>query len=416
LRESEINLQGNRILLRHLPPTTVGVKPNDIWRGISANFDGQNAIEEFRSILMKQIGSSNCFLTSSGRAGLAIILLGLKRLSKRKKVIVPAYVCPTVVQSVLRADLEPVFCDVSPQTLDLDRDALMHLIDDDLLAVVPAHLYGWAQDVSDLIALGRQHGFYIIEDAAQAYGAKFDGKMVGTRGDAGYYSMGRGKCIPVSHGGVIVAKESCLQAISDVIESEAISPIKVDITAVPIYMAYGLATHPMGWWLISRTPWNPADTGMDIGELEPISLRGLSCTLAGIGASVLERINQNQAVARKNAQRLIASFAEFNIVTVPHIAPESDPVFLRLPFVVKNEAIADSLFSELSRIGIGVSRSYWRTIPDLFSKEISSEAREFPGASRLAKCLLTLPTHRYLREDDFENIVRVIQAIQNRIN
>ncbi|NIN99724.1 MAG: nucleotide sugar aminotransferase, partial [Anaerolineae bacterium] len=107
-----------------------------------------------------------CHLVASARVALSVILLGLKRLSDRSQVVVPAYCCPTVVQSVLKADLEPVLCDVSVQTLDLDRAALSRLISDEVLAIVPAHLYGLAQDVRDLLAIGQEYGIFVIEDAA----------------------------------------------------------------------------------------------------------------------------------------------------------------------------------------------------------------------------------------------------------
>ncbi len=404
-------MQNNKPYLRHLPPTAVPVKSRDLWDGISASFDQHSAREHFRSVLMEQTGSTNCYLVSSGRAGLALILMGLKQLSGRSKVAVPAYVCPTVVQSVLRAGLEPVFCDVSPQTLDLDRQALSQLIDSNLLAVVPAHLYGWAQDVRDLMIFGEQGSFFVVEDAAQAFGAKFCGRMVGTWGDAGYYSLGRGKCIPVGHGGIVVSQERCAPAIAQVFKATITEPIRFELDTLALFLGYGVATHPSGWWFLARTQWNPADAGMDIEELPPITLGGLSAVKAGIGSSILERLDQIQAVNRRNAQRLIARLSEFGFVSVPQIAAEAEPVFLRLPVVLDDGERADRAFQKLSQAGIGVSRSYWRTIPDLYSKEFPSNGKEYPGASRLAKCLLTLPTHAYLNDGDFERITAVFKTI-----
>jgi dTDP-4-amino-4,6-dideoxygalactose transaminase len=336
--------------------------------------------------------------------------MALKQLSHREKVIVPAYVCPTVVQSVLKAGLKPVFCDVSSRSLDLDRKSLEQIIDNNLLAVVPAHLYGWAQDIRDLINLGKEHQFFVVEDAAQAFGAKLNGKMVGTWGDAGYFSMGRGKCIPVGHGGVIVARKNCSQAISDVIQLEVARLKSIDLISVPIYLGYGIATHPLTWWLISKTPWNPADAGMDIEELDPIHLGSMSATKAGIGVSILTRMRSIQAVCIQNAGRLIEQLKNFDFVSVPVIHPNAEPVFLRLPIIMEDEKSANRLFTKLSKEGIGVSRSYWRTIPELFANVIPSVEEDFTGATKLAKCLLTLPTHPYLTEKDFEKIAASFQA------
>lgn len=404
-------MQRNKPFLRHIPPTAVPVKGSDIWHGLTASINGKDSIQEFKSALMEGTGSTNCYPVSSGRAGLSIILLSLKRLSGQRRVVVPAYVCPTVVQSVLKAGLEPVFCDVSPQTLDLDRDGLSKLIDGNLLALVPAHLYGWAQDVRDLVTMGKQHGFFVVEDAAQAYGAKIHGRMVGTWGDAGYFSLGRGKCIPVGHGGVIVAKDQLADTISAVIEAEATPPARIDISSVPLFAGYGIATHPIGWWIITRTPKNPADEGMDIEELHPVTIGGLSSAQAGIGISILRRLEQHQAVCIQNAGRLMDLLSNYDFVSVPQIAPEAEPIFLRLPFIVSDEQHSIQVYNQLQKEGIGVSRSYWRTIPDLFSSKFTSNEKDFPGAEHLAKCLLTLPTHPYLNEGDFERISATFEAV-----
>lgn len=394
--------------LRHLPPTAVRIKGGDLWRGMSANLKGKAALDDFRTAVIEQIGNPNCFLVSSGRAGLALILMAMKQMSGRKKVIVPAYVCPTVVQSVVTAGLQPVFCDMSPETLDFDQHALKQLIDSDTLAVVPVHLYGWAQDVGELVETGKRENFFVIEDAAQAFGAKFDGRMVGNLGDAGYYSMGRGKCIPVGHGGIITIKDQLIPALKSVIDSEGLKPHSFDLTSLVMFLGYAFATHPRGWWLISRTQWNPADAGMDLEELPPISIKGLSAVQAGIGTSILRRLGTVQATAAKNAQKIIEQLSEFNYVNIPRINPEAEPVFLRLPVVLDHEDRATRIFNGLNQVGVGVSRSYSQTIPELYAKDFPTSG-EYPGASRLARCLLTLPTHAYLREEDIDRMIKVFK-------
>ena len=104
--------------LRHLPPTAVPISVKDVWRGLTALLDPAASLERFRGAIATLTGSESCFLVSSGRAALTVTLLALKRLADRTHVVIPAYSCPTVVQSILAACLEPVFCDVSPQTLE----------------------------------------------------------------------------------------------------------------------------------------------------------------------------------------------------------------------------------------------------------------------------------------------------------
>ncbi len=408
------NSSGASTRFRHLPPTAMRVSGQDVRRGLASLVKPDDALARFRLAVMEQTGSPACYLLGSGRAALAVILLGLRRLSDRRRVIIPAYSCPTMVQSVLKAGLQPVLCDVSVQTLDLDRGRLDELLTDDVLAVVPAHLYGLAQDERDLVEIGRQRGIWIVEDAAQAFGSMLGGRMVGTWGDAGLYSLGRSKCIPAGHGGVIVAKDGVAEAIEEALH-EALGqaqPGGKGWAALAAFVGYAPATHPAGWWFISRSPLNPADEGMDIQTLPPIALRRLMAVHAGLGASIVERLGSVQAEARSNAQRLMAELERYKFVTLPHVPPDAVPAFLRLPIVLDRKERADRLFDLLGRQGIGVSRSYWRTLPDLFSGVLDANEESFPGAARLATSLLTLPTHSYLREGDFVNILHAFQAVE----
>ncbi|MGD8791945.1 MAG: DegT/DnrJ/EryC1/StrS family aminotransferase [Anaerolineae bacterium] len=411
---SNVNHLKNRRLLRHLPPTAVPVQLGDVGSGLAALWQPQDAVERLRLALMARTGSQACHLLGSAREALTVILLGLKRLSTRTQVIVPAYGCPTVVQAVLEADLQPVLCDVSPRTLDLDRKALRSLIGEEVLAIVPTHLYGLAQDVRDLLEIGREYGIVVIEDAAQAFGATFQGRMVGTWGDAGLYSLGRSKCIPAGHGGALVCQEQYAAMISDTMQKAITGRANRDLASLALFTAYGLATHPVGWWFVARTPLNPADEGMDLGDLAPIHLRGISAVQAGIGASILERLDGIQATSRQNARQLMDRLAEFTFVRWPTIPAGAEPVFLRLPLVVEGEEVANRLFDRLWEAGIGVSRSYWRTLADLFSEELGTDEQDYPGAARLARCLLTLPTHTYLKQDDFARISRAFRTVDSQ--
>jgi dTDP-4-amino-4,6-dideoxygalactose transaminase len=318
------------------------------------------------------------------------------------------------VQSVLAAGLEPVFCDVSEQTLDLDRTYLGNLVGPDVLAVVPVHLYGLAHDVTDLLDIGREHGIFVVEDAAQAFGARFAGRMVGTWGDAGLFSLGRGKCIPAGHGGVVVCQERCAQAIDRVMHQRVAPGRRRAIRTLARYSGYGLATRPLAWWFVSRSPLNPATILDDCATLPPIELRTMSPVHAGLGAAILGRLERIQDMRQRNALKLMAELAPLDIATVPRIPAGSVPAFLRLPVVARAPELAEQLFRLLSRAGIGVSRSYRRALPDVCGPVVHADGREYPGADQLAACLLTLPTHEYLTEADLAQTANVFRALESQ--
>jgi dTDP-4-amino-4,6-dideoxygalactose transaminase len=409
------SIQRARSNFRHLPPTAIEVEWEDLRRGFNSLFQPRASLEEFRLSIQELSGSSTCELVNSGRSALALILLSLKRLSNRSKVILPAYSCSTVVQSVLEAGLLPIFCDLSIENLDLDREHLNQLIDDDILAILPTHLYGLAQDISDLVELGHENGFFVIEDAAQSFGATLGDKLVGTIGDVGFFSLGRGKCIPSGHGGVITASEQCASAISETMQTAVKRSDQRDLGSLVAYLGYAIATKPFVWWFIDHSPLNPADQGMDIRSLPPIEFKELAAVQAGIGNSILDRSQKINTFRQENATRMINLLTEFSFIQFPKIPIQADPVYLRLPFVVDKKSRGAHLFKSLKRQGIGVSKSYYRTLPDLYTDKIRSNQGDFPGARRIAECLYTLPTHSYLNENDLNNIVHTFRSIsENR--
>lgn len=403
--------------LRHLAPVAVPISRADLAAGFRALRHPNQALHDFRALIQTATSAAYCGLTASGRAALTLILLGLKTSTETHaltSVIVPAYGCPTTVQSVLAAGLTPVFCDVDPETLDLDRTALHRLVETSGARIIIAtHLYGLAQDVRDL----RQMPVVVVEDAAQAFGAQLDGRMVGTWGDAGLYSLGRGKCLPAGHGGIIVAQAHIAEAIARVTSQRMTLDARhrtiAGLIGLTAYAVYGLATHPRGWWWVTRSPLNPAEAGMDINSLPTIRFKGLSPVSAGLGASILARVRTTVSIRRHNANRLMALVGDTPAVTAPHIPEGAEPAYLRMPLVAISATLRDRLYDDLYAHGIGVSRSYTRTLPDLYAHRLGSDEAAFPGARRLAQCLLTLPTHSYVDDTDFGIMSRIFAHLRS---
>jgi hypothetical protein len=202
-------------------------------------------------------------------------------------------------------------------------------------------------------------------------------------------------------------------AIEGALKDAVVNGTNHDWAALAAFVGYGVATRPTGWWFVARSPFNPADEGMDIRSLPPIDPDKMSAVHAALAASILERLGSLQASSRKNARRLIGHLDEFDFVTVPHVPADAEPVFLRLPVVIDRQERADRLFDLLWQQGIGVSRSYWRTLPDLFSGVLETDEQRFPGAVHLATCLLTLPTHAYLTDRDFLSIIQAFRAVES---
>ena len=167
--------------------------------------EGQPALHRFEAELKSHFRARHCFLVGSGKAALTLILRALRDLSpSRDEVIIPAFTCYSVPSSVLRAGLKIGLCDLARDSLELDPAGFSAALSERALAVVPTHLYGIASDVSRIRQLIGTRGVAIVEDAAQAMDESLDGRKLGTLGDAGFFSLGRGKAFSTVEGGVIL--------------------------------------------------------------------------------------------------------------------------------------------------------------------------------------------------------------------
>jgi dTDP-4-amino-4,6-dideoxygalactose transaminase len=148
-------------------------------------------------------------VTCSGTVALYVTLNAIQKITTKRTVVIPAFICPLVGLAVARAGLTLAVCDTQPSAgLDYDLDALeaMCQTNPDMAAIVVAHLGGMAADMDRLQQLARTYDVLLIEDCAQAFGAEYDGKKVGTMGDFAFYSFARGKGLTLYEGGVLVTR------------------------------------------------------------------------------------------------------------------------------------------------------------------------------------------------------------------
>ena len=150
-------------------------------------------------------------LECSGTSALMVALRTLKKIAPaRNQVILPAYTCPLVVLAVSQCGLQVRLCDLRSDALDMDGARLRALCNETTLAIVPTHLGGRVADVRIANRCARLVGAYVIEDAAQALGARVYGDSVGLQGDIGLFSLALGKGLSTYEGGVLIARDPAL--------------------------------------------------------------------------------------------------------------------------------------------------------------------------------------------------------------
>lgn len=136
--------------------------------------------------------ASGCIAVNSGTSALHLTLLAAGIGSGDEVITVP-FTFVASVASILYAGARPVLVDIDPRSFTMDPDAIEAAITSRTKAIMPVHLYGQPADMDPIMEIARRHKLVVIEDAAQAHGAKYKGRSVGSIGDMGCFSFYPGK-------------------------------------------------------------------------------------------------------------------------------------------------------------------------------------------------------------------------------
>jgi dTDP-4-amino-4,6-dideoxygalactose transaminase len=163
-------------------------------------------VTELEREFARYVGAKHCLVTHSGTSALVIALAGVG-VGAGDEVIVPAYSFVATPLAVLQLGAIPVFADIEEQTGCVDPTAVEAAITSRTRAIMPVHMHGGAAAMDKLSEVTRRHGLALVEDAAQAHGAQFDGRPVGAIGAAGGFSLQSSKNLPAGEGGLFVTND-----------------------------------------------------------------------------------------------------------------------------------------------------------------------------------------------------------------
>jgi dTDP-4-amino-4,6-dideoxygalactose transaminase len=137
-------------------------------------------------------GAAECVALNSGTSALHLALLA-GGVGPGDEVITVPFTFVASVAAVIYANARPVLVDIDPQSFTMDPAAIEAAITPRTKAILPVHLYGQTADMDPIMAVARRHGLVVIEDAAQAHGAKYKGRPAGSIGDMACFSFYPGK-------------------------------------------------------------------------------------------------------------------------------------------------------------------------------------------------------------------------------
>ncbi len=336
-------------------------------------------VSRFESGFAEFTGASHAISCANGSCALHLALLALG-IGPGDEVIVPDLTYVATANAVRYVGAEPVIADCDPRTWTVDPKSVARLITGRTRAIIPVHLLGTPADMTALTAIAKQHGIFVVEDAAEAHGATHAGHTVGSLSDLSVFSFYGNKILSTGEGGMVCTSSDDLAARVRKFRCQGVDPKR-------------------HYWF---------DT---VGYNYRLS--NLACA---IGLAQLERFNELCASREKVRAWYNQALAKESIALVAQqIPPDAAPV-LWIYGVVLDEAFPadrDFVRAQLDKAQIETRPLF----PPMSSLPIYRDCRTdrgCPVARRLGRRGIMLPTHTRLTRKDVQRIVDQLSAIANQ--
>ncbi len=331
-------------------------------------------------------GVRHCIATSSGTAAIHVALAALD-IGPGDEVIVPAHTFIASTTPVLHQRAVPVFADVDPRTFCLSPDSVRERVTARTKAIITVHLNGHPADLEPLLALAEPRGITIIEDAAQAHGALYEGRKAGTIGRAGCFSFWEDKIMTSGgEGGAVITDDDALAERMRRIRHHGEGPAEGERQYLHLELGYNYR---------------------------------LTSMQAATALVQLRRLDEYLAARRRNAAYLSERLGEIDAVEPPFVAPYAVHSYYKYICRLRREAASIDI-GEFVRAVAAESVPVSRRYPTPLHKQPVFRAAGFgdmpcPVAERLAGELFTLLVHPTVTAPDLDDVVTAIRKVSHRM-
>ncbi len=328
-------------------------------------------IRRFESRFAEFIGVGEGVAVMNGTVAihLALVALGI---GPGDEVIVPDLTFAATINPVLQCGATPVLCDVEPDGWCLDPAAFEAAVTPKTKAVIPVHLYGQPCAMDAVMAIARRHGLFVVEDCAEAHGAAFDGKRVGSFGDVACFSFFANKIVTTGEGGM------CLTSNPELAER------------MRRLRDHGM--HP------SRRYWH---------ETVGFNYR-MTNLQAAVGVAQMERIGSILERREAIRDRYNRGFAGFSAVIIQPRLQGRESVNWLYSLRCASLAQRDGLLAELKAAGID-ARPFFHPLSRMPAYAAYAR-RDVPVAAALADTGFNLPTVLSFTEEQFRTVVDRVRS------
>ncbi len=326
--------------------------------------------------LGERLGVAFCTSFCSGTAAL---LTALRALNLRGEVITTPFTFPATTHCIEWNGLRPVFCDVDPETYNLDPERLEACIGSETSAILPVHVFGNPCDVEAIEEIASRHGLPVLYDAAHAFGVSLDGRPIGTWGDLSILSFHATKVFHTAEGGAVVAaKDSVREKVS-------------------LLRNFGIVNE---------------------NEVRGVGINGkLSELHAALGILVLDEVDREIERRGEHTARYLDRLKGVPGLHFQRIRPGTVRNFFNFTVEIDEEAFGlsrDEVHTALRADNI-ISRKYFHPLcseNECYAGLPSASRESLPNAHRLSSRILSLPLHGELSAEEVDTVAYALLSLR----
>ena len=323
-------------------------------------------IEEFERLFADFCGVRHAVACNNGTTALHLALVALG-VGPGDEVIVPDLTYIASANCVRYCGAEPVFVDCDPVTLNLDPAGVEARITPRTRAILPVHLYGHPCDMDPLREIAARHGLALVEDAAEAHGARYKGRRTGGLGDCASFSFFGNKIITTGEGGAVTTDDDALAARLRLLRGQGMDP--------------------------QRRYWFPV-VGFNYR---------MTNVAAAIGVGQMARIDEALAFRRELARWYDEAFADEPRVVRPATAPWAEHSFWMYTLLLAPGlgSVRDGVMARMEAAGVETRPVFY---PMHVLPPYAQDPSPFPQASDCGARGINLPTHERLSRGDVRRV------------
>lgn len=327
---------------------------------------------EFEKTFAEFCGSKYALTCSNGTVSLHLILKALG-VEADDEVIIPTLTYIATANTVKYCGAKPIFVDSEMDTWNIDPYKIEERITEKTKVIMPTHLYGHSADMDPILKLAEKYDLYVVEDAAEAHGATYKGKKVGSIGHAGSFSFFGNKVITTGEGGMVTTNDSSLIEKMKILRGQGMDPNK-------------RYWHPIIGYNYRMTNMQAA---VGLGQLENIEWH----------------LTERQRIAELYTKHLI-NMEEY--IILPKQMEWAKHIYWMYSIILRDNVKLnrDDLMEMMSNMGIETRPLFYpmHSMPPYYEKDAY-----YPNAEKLACRGMNLPTHSLLTEEDIKYIVDCIR-------